>query len=111
MAYVSTIQRAILDRKENIAGKGENTGYQQFLPFPQCFLRPVKKENIVGKGEKSHIPHFLLFPVCFVMPAWKENIVGKGKKAGNQHFCPFPTMFSNAFEFKLIKNQNCVVKC
>ena len=27
----------ILGRVENIAGKGENAGYQHFLLFPQCF--------------------------------------------------------------------------
>ena len=27
----------VFDRVENIAGKGENAGYQHFLLFPQCF--------------------------------------------------------------------------
>ena len=27
------------DRVENIAGKGENAGYQQFFLFPQCFQK------------------------------------------------------------------------
>ena len=27
----------VLGRVENIVGKGENTGYQHFLLFPQCF--------------------------------------------------------------------------
>ena len=27
------------DWVENIVGKGENTGYQHFLLFPQCFLK------------------------------------------------------------------------
>ena len=27
----------IFQRIQNIAGKGENAGYQHFLPFPQCF--------------------------------------------------------------------------
>ena len=26
-------------REENIVGKGENAGYQQFLLFPQCFQK------------------------------------------------------------------------
>ena len=30
---------------ENIAGKGENAGYQHFLLFPQCFL-PIPKKNL-----------------------------------------------------------------
>ena len=29
----------VLERIENIAGKGENAGYQHFLLFPQCFQR------------------------------------------------------------------------
>ena len=28
-----------LGRVENIVGKGENAGYQNFLLFPQCFKR------------------------------------------------------------------------
>ena len=28
------------DRVENIVGKGENAGYQHFLPFPQCLQKP-----------------------------------------------------------------------
>ena len=27
----------LLERVENIVGKGENAGYQHFLLFPQCF--------------------------------------------------------------------------
>ena len=27
----------VLGKVENIVGKGENAGYQHFLPFPQCF--------------------------------------------------------------------------
>ena len=29
----------VFDRVENIVGKGENTGCQQFLLFPQCFQK------------------------------------------------------------------------
>ena len=37
----------VLERVENIVGKGEHAGYQHVLPFPQCFqkasfLRPLK---------------------------------------------------------------------
>ena len=31
---------SLFDRVENIAGKGENAGYQHFLLFPQCFPKP-----------------------------------------------------------------------
>ena len=27
----------VLERVENILGKGENAGYQHFLLFPKCF--------------------------------------------------------------------------
>ena len=30
----------VLDWVENIVGKRENTGYQHFLLFPQCFQKP-----------------------------------------------------------------------
>ena len=30
----------VLDRVENIVGKGENAGYQHFLLFYQCFQKP-----------------------------------------------------------------------
>ena len=30
---------SVFDRVENIAGKGENAGYQHFLLFPQCFKK------------------------------------------------------------------------
>ena len=29
----------VLDRVENIVGKGENAGYQHFLLFPGCFQK------------------------------------------------------------------------
>ena len=29
-----------LERIENVVGKGENAGFQQFLLFPQCFQKP-----------------------------------------------------------------------
>ena len=84
----------VLDKVENIAGRGENTGYKHFLLFPQCFQEyyfgvvksrdyvvmsePFPKqalvfmclqyrsfENTVGKGEIAHDVKFLLFPQCF----------------------------------------------
>ena len=30
----------VMVRVENIAGKEENAGYQHFLHFPPCFLKP-----------------------------------------------------------------------
>ena len=31
--------KILLERVENIVGKGENAGYQHFLLFPQCFQK------------------------------------------------------------------------
>ena len=30
---------SVINRVENILGKGENAGYQHFLLFPQCFQK------------------------------------------------------------------------
>ena len=46
---------SVLDRVENIVGKGENAGYQ---------TKPFK--NINGKRENAGDLHFLLFPQCFL---------------------------------------------
>ena len=35
-----------LEWVENIAGKGENAGYQHFLLFPQCFQKPPFKRSL-----------------------------------------------------------------
>ena len=37
---VNKILKFHLRGVENIVGKGENAGYQQFLLFPQYFLKP-----------------------------------------------------------------------
>ena len=34
---VAKVIISLFDRVENTEGKGENAGYQHFLPFPQCF--------------------------------------------------------------------------
>ena len=33
------MMNCVTDWVENIVGKGENTGYQHFLLFPQCFQK------------------------------------------------------------------------
>ena len=33
-------------RVENILGKGENAGYQQFLLFPQCFQKSSFRRSL-----------------------------------------------------------------
>ena len=37
---VTEMMMSLSDRVENIVGKEENAGYQHFLLFPQCFLKP-----------------------------------------------------------------------
>ena len=78
-----------MGRAENNVGKGENAGYQHFLPFPQCFLKasftgsltlyqtnPVFcKQSLLktlGKGDIANNEHFLLFSQCF-LPAWRTS--------------------------------------
>ena len=36
---------SLLDRAENAVEKGENAGYQHFLLYPQCFLKPSSLES------------------------------------------------------------------
>ena len=36
----------VLGRVENIMGKEENSGYQHFLLFPQCFPKPSSLESL-----------------------------------------------------------------
>ena len=36
---VAKMMFSVFDRLENIVGKGENAGYQHFLPFPLCFQK------------------------------------------------------------------------
>ena len=38
---VAQILIFVNDRVENIVGKGENAGYQNFLLFPQCFRKVI----------------------------------------------------------------------
>ena len=51
----------LLERKENIVGKGENAGYQHFPLFPHCFhflpfffLMGVKSRDFPVKGLQSY---------------------------------------------------------
>ena len=51
---------SVFDRVENIVGKGEIARYEQFLLFPQCFLKAcfpgASKVVIVWEWDKSHLP-------------------------------------------------------
>ena len=48
MTKVVKIMKLLLNRVENIVGKGENAGYQHFLLFPQCFQKPSSGSLKVG---------------------------------------------------------------
>ena len=37
--YAAMMIISVINRVENIVGKGENAGYQHFLLFPQCFQK------------------------------------------------------------------------
>ena len=37
---IARMMISLLDKVENTVGKGENTGYQHFLLFLQCFPKP-----------------------------------------------------------------------
>ena len=47
---VTQKMKFVLGRVENIVEKGENTGYQHFLLFPQCFLFPGVSRDCVVMG-------------------------------------------------------------
>ena len=82
----------LLERVENIVGKGENAGYQYFLLFPQCF----QKDSYTGSLKVGIV--------------WKIIFVGNPEN-GDLHpkFSPFPTNFHKA-TFSVVKTWDCVVK-
>ena len=47
----------LLDRVENIVGKGENAGYQHFLLFPQCFQKSRRNQILYGIELKLSPPY------------------------------------------------------
>ena len=54
---VTEKMKFVLERVENIVGKGENSGYQHFLLFPQCSQRlhfeGLRKLGFCGEESKS----------------------------------------------------------
>ena len=42
--------KVVFHRIENIVGKEENTGYQYFLLFPQCFQKAFSSSASKGAG-------------------------------------------------------------
>ena len=49
----------VLDRVQNIVGKGENAGYQHFLLFPQCFQKPSCPRSLRVGIEWKRVTRFL----------------------------------------------------
>ena len=43
---VAKLMIFVFDRVENIAGKGENAGYQHFLLFLQCFQKALSSGSL-----------------------------------------------------------------
>ena len=63
----------VLEREENIVGKGGNAGYQHFLLFPQCFQkgffpRVVKSRDCVVKS----------FNFCRIRVKMEKKATGEG---------------------------------
>ena len=58
----------VLERVENIVGKGENDGYQHFLLFPQCFQKAsfsrLLKVKIVWESVKDYLCLFTFGSFC-----------------------------------------------
>ena len=50
-----------MGRVENIVEKGENAGYQHFLPFPQCFQKPSFSGSLGLCGKELMEKSFELF--------------------------------------------------
>ena len=78
---------SVIDRAENIVGKGDNAGYQCFQVF---FLKAVESglyhKELNLYQTKRHL----------------ENIVGKGENAGDQCF--------QVFFLKAVESRDCIVK-
>ena len=53
---VASMTISLFDRVENTMGKGENTGYQHFLPFPTVFSKAffIRVVGLCGKEFLIH---------------------------------------------------------
>ena len=49
--------------KKNIAGKGENAGYQHFLLFPQCLQKPSFFRAVKSRDRSVRAN---AFPLCII---------------------------------------------
>ena len=95
--------RFVLDRIENIVGKGENAGYQYFLLLLECFqiasyLWSLKLVNVC---KWVNLVYYQCFPIYFpiyltlyhTMPSLRRKAFGNIAETG-QNSAPFPPMFS-----------------
>ena len=91
-------------RAENAVGNGEIAvsiffffhGVLTLSQTSPCFYESEDKINVTEK-------------LKFVLEKL-ENMVGKGRKCWLPGFSLFPIMFSKAFLYRVVKNQDCVVK-
>ena len=96
----------------NIAGKGENAGYQHFplfLRFQKAvFCRVVISRDCVVKSSSFHRQRIIIIIIIIITSAKfslnivfvfhaAENIVGKGVNDGHQRVIFFPRCFKKAF--------------
>ena len=96
-----TISHLHKSRKSTV-GKGENAGYQHFLPFQQYFPKSSSlwslKVKIVGKEltfyQTSKLRYFMAQMMKLVIKM-VENIVEK------HTCCSLPAMFSKAFKIRI----------
>ena len=106
---VTKKQNFFLGCVENIAGKRENGGYQQFLLFPQCFKKAscsglLKVRTVWLRVNASPVDKLLDLSKLKAFADDKLNMGqnmmsvffntgkyhGKGENAGYQHFLLFP---------------------
>ena len=88
---VAKMTISLFDGVENAVGKGENAGYQHFLLFPQCFLKP----SYLGSLKVGIVWYTLYHASLTVNDPEKEPA-----------FSPFPTI-SILFQ-KQISILNCI---
>ena len=88
-------------RKENIVGKGENTGYQHFLLLKGLLPKVFKSWYSVVRSYRTVMncveKRYLLITQFRLSTTLKiklfEDNVEKGENASNQQISPFPTIF------------------
>ena len=98
--YVNEKFKFVLERVENV-GKGENTGYQHFLLFPQCFQMAsyTGSKVKVFADDKIEVAFNSLPPLTTLKKEALENTVEKGEN--EPAFSPFSSVFYS------IKERNC----